>query len=424
MIMLRLLLLSLLLTVPGVRAPAQADPFEPSVTREESEWIRAAVATATTNATSAATQLAALRTDASSAAVDFTLGNLHFQAAQHESAAAAYQASLRKFPRFRAARVNLSRAQLLLGRNADAVTILQSLVADAQADADTYLLLGHVLQEQNAPVSAESAHRQALLLRAGDLEALLGLARALLPQDRPAESLALAGEILDRDPLRREVWVLKANSLLQLDRPADAAQALEAARRLGLADAEMLALLGDLHLDARRIDDALACYEKAFTGAAPSVPRLLRALEAFLLAGHPEAAARMNDRLAGLTLEPAQRLEWLRLAARLAVAQGRSDDALARLQELLREHPLDGRALLDLAALHQSADRLEDAVLACERAARIPDAQVEALVLHAQIEVRRARYAPAVDLLESAQALRPDDRVQRYLDQVRRLRDR
>ena len=49
--MLRLLLLSLLLTVPGVRAPAQADPFEPSVTREESEWIRAAVATATTEAT-------------------------------------------------------------------------------------------------------------------------------------------------------------------------------------------------------------------------------------------------------------------------------------------------------------------------------------------------------------------------------------
>ena len=89
MIMLRLLLLSLLLTVPGVRAPAQADPFEPSVTREESEWIRAAVATAATNATAAATQLAAHRTDASSAAVDFTLGNLHFQAAQHEPAAAA-----------------------------------------------------------------------------------------------------------------------------------------------------------------------------------------------------------------------------------------------------------------------------------------------------------------------------------------------
>ena len=399
---------------------------ETVVTREESDWIRAANSTATTNLTAAVAQLAALRTPSSSAALDFTLGNLHYQEGQFEPAAAAYAEALRKLPRFRAARVNLARVHLLRERPADAAEVLQSLVADGQGDADTFLLLGHALMARGAAVSAESAYRQALMMRAGDAEALTGLARALMPQSRPAESLALAAEILDREPLRREVWVLKCNSLLQLDRPADAANALESARRLGLADPGMLALLGDLHLEALRPDDALARYQEAFAGADPPVPRLLRAMEAFLQTGRPDSAAQMDARLAALDavkLSGDQRREWLRLRAGLALAQGKPAGAVEILQDLLREDPLDGRALLQLAGLHRAADRLEDAVIVCERAARIPAVQVDALVLQAQIEVQRSRYAPAVELLESAQALHPGERVQHYLEQVRRLRD-
>jgi hypothetical protein len=59
--------------------------------------------------------------------------------------------------------------------------------------------------------------------------------------------------------------------------------------------------------------------------------------------------------------------------------------------------------------------------MTCERAARIPGHEADTLVLHAQIEVERQRYARAAELLEAAQAFEQRPYVQRYLDQVRRM---
>ena len=46
---------------------------------------------------------------------------------------------------------------------------------------------------------------------------------------------------------------------------------------------------------------------------------------------------------------------------------------------------------------------------------------MRAKIAHAQFLVHRSQYAKAVPLLKSAQAKRPRDSVQRYLDQVVKL---
>lgn len=424
----RWLVLLVLFGASGVRAMAQSTPVpmvvEPTVSREESDLIGRVVALSATNRPAAITLLEEGRSTKSSAALDFTLGNLHFQGGTHDAAVKAYREALIKLPTFRAARVNLARLYLLGEKPEEALPVLREVATDGQADADTYLLLGHALLLTDALVSAETAYRQCLLLRPGDADALLGLARALLPQDRPQETLALARELLRRDPMRREWWGLQANALMAMDRPEEAARALESARRLDLADAEMLATLGDLHLNARRIEDAADLYRQSLAGiGTPPVDRTLRALEAFVSLRQAEAAERLIESLTErkAELNATQRRALQRMMADVALLGEDADTAMGLFNELLREDPLDGRTLLRLAGLHREAGRIEEAALALERAARLPDTQVDALIGNAQLEVQRQRYRRAQELLEAAQALDPSDEVQRYLDQVRRL---
>ena len=400
---------------------------EPTITREENDWIRAAAAVAATNPVEAVALMAPRCGPRASPALDFALGNFHFQAGAESNAATAYQRALEKMPKFRSARVNLARLYLLQEQTGDAMALLRGVTEDGQGDADTYLLLGHTLLLTENPLSAETAYRQSLLLRPRDPDAFLGLARALLPQERVEESLAVADELLQRRPYQREIRALRANALMRLERPEEAASALEAARRLDLADAEMLATLGDLHLNAQRYDDAVSAYEQAFASEASSVARQFRAMEGFLMSRQPAAADRLrlllDEALANIpdAFTEEQKRSLMRMKGDLALQQNEPEKARAHFEALLKLDPLDGRTLLRMGELHLQADRLEEAALVYERAARIAEVQADALVAHAQLEVQRERYAKAASLLEGAQALQPNERVGRYLAQVRRL---
>jgi tetratricopeptide (TPR) repeat protein len=409
--------------------PAPHEPHEPTVTREESAWLEEAASVAATNVTAAITALEARRGEQVSAAVDYVIGNLHYQAGNEEEARAAYKEALRKMPAFRSARVNLARLYLLGDEPQEAMPLLRDIAEEGTGDADTYLLLGHALLLTDAFVSAESAYRQSLMLRPRDMDALSGLLRALLPQGRVEEILSLTRELLELEPDRAELWSVQANALIELERYDEAAAALDSARRLGVADADMLATLGDLHLDGGRPEDAMAMYTLAFAGDQPSVSRMLRAAENFILLDEEEGAERMVLALEEIRRAEPSRVEGdayrtlLRIQGDLALLRGDDEQALDRFQALLREDPLNGRVLLRVADLYRVSDRLEEAVLMCERAARVSAVQREAYMLQGQIEVQREAYARAVPLLESAYALEASDTLLRYLEQVRRLRD-
>ncbi|AKJ64795.1 tetratricopeptide repeat protein [Kiritimatiella glycovorans] len=401
------------------------DPFEPTVTREESTLLNTAMRVAGTNVTQAIRMLQTKELPEASPALDFAIGNLHFQNERLDEAAAAYKAAIKKLPKFRSAIMNLGRVYLMQERTEDAITLYQQLVSDGQADADILLLLGHALLMENAPVSAESAYRQSLLLRPKHADAMLGMAKALMQQERYAEGLALVGEILQRDPANRELWSLRANAYLSMGKHTKATRTIEKARRLGCADAEMLATLGDLLLNQDQPEDALRAYEAAFTGDTPSIARMLRAIEGFLMVGDGQRASSMIAR-AESNLEPdtesvdeAQQIKLLRLKAELAQQEARFDDAMALCDDVLKLDPLDGRTMLVLAELQQDSGRLEDAAMTCERAARVKGYEADALIRHAQIEVARERYARAASLLEAAQTFENRPHVGRYLEQVR-----
>lgn len=101
---------------------------------------------------------------------------------------------------------------------AGAVAVFQTLMRSGQADADMLTLLGHALLLQEKPVSAEGAYRQALILRADDMDAMRGLTKCLIDQQEP------------RRPYREAATLLESAQAFG-ERP-DVARYLEQIRRL------------------------------------------------------------------------------------------------------------------------------------------------------------------------------------------------
>lgn len=405
----------------------KVNPFEPTVTKNESKLLNRAMTVATTNALQAVEILQTKDLNEASPAINFAIGNLYFQSEKYDEAVAAYKAALEKMPKFRSALMNLGRIYLLQDHPEKTIKVYQELVTDGQADADILLLLGHALLMENAPVSAETAYRQVLLLAPKRLDAMQGLAKSLMLQERFAEGLALVGEILETEPTNSELWTLRSNAYISMGKYDQAIRSIEKARRLKCASMEMLATLGDLLLNKNQPEDALRAYKLAFKNSKPSVDRMLRAIEGFLMVGDVSGASQMiadADKVKNSLPErfsDKNAVKLLRLKAELAQQKNENDKAIRLCNELLQLDPLDAKTMLILASLQQEAGQLEDAVMNCERAARVKGYEAEALIQQAQIEVQRERYAQAALLLESAQNFKNQAYVARYLEQIRRM---
>ena len=95
--------------------------------------------------------------------------------------------------------------------------------------------------------------------------------------------------------------------------------------------------------------------------------------------------------------------------------------AQRRLEEIIQKHPLDGEALLLSARLATEELDYARAALRFERAAKLPEFEVTALISHARMLVGAKDYQQASDLLERAQILSPQPRVARYLKAINNL---
>jgi len=406
-------------------ASAGPNPFEATVTPEEATLLKEAVEEFATDPEAAIERLERARDEEGSPAIDFALGNFYFQEERYEEAAAAYEAAIAKLPLFRRALNNLGRVHLIRDDARRAVETFQTLLRSGQADADMLVLLGHAHLLLDRPVSAENAYRQALTLRAEDTDAMRGLIKSLLEQHRTEEVVALSKELLAVNPTDGDIWALRANAELLADRSAAAVVTIESARRLGWARPELLATLGDLYLNRRQPREAVSAYEEAFAqDAGPSLDRLLRAAEGFLMLDALDGAQQLLETArereqATETLSQHVKRQWLE--AELASARGRFDRARELYQAIIREDPLHGEAILALAEWEIARGDPGRARLLFEQAARIEGYEARALAQRARMEVERGNYRQAVKLLESAQTFDPRPQVARYLQQVRRL---
>lgn len=365
-------------------------------------------------------------TPASSAAFDFTLGNIYFQQDNLDKAAAAYQRAIRKFPAFQRAHKNLGIVEVRAGRFAAGREALARAIELGASDGLTYGLLGVALAAEERFMAAETAFRQAMLLQPDVPDWKLGLARVMFRQNRFGEVVALADELIAKNPESADFYLLKAGALLGLKQPLKAAEIYEFLDLSGRAPASALYTLGDIYVNEGAWDLAADAYRRgAEKEGAAALERTLRNAEVLAARGASEAAAGLVDFARSRFSErlgDAERARLLRIEARLAVARGEEGEEYRRiLEELVRVDPLDGDALIRLGQWSARRGQLEQAVLYFERAASLERFEAEARLRHAQALVRNGRFQEAVPLLKRSQELRPREDVVRYLEQVERL---
>ncbi|MEZ5963582.1 MAG: tetratricopeptide repeat protein [Planctomycetota bacterium] len=364
------------------------------------------------------------RGPSASAAFDFARGQIHYQKDELEAAAAAYRAAVDKHPKFKRAWANLAQVQYRRGEFELAVPALTKVVEMGGADAITLGLLGVCEAKSENYVAAESAFRTAMMMDPRAVEWKLGLAESLFRQARYADAAALLQAMIAEYPDRADLWRLQGEAFAMSDQPTRAAENFEMVARLGAATGELYENLGLIYAKQGifdlAVDSYLAAVDKKPDGNLDPILRTARYLAG---SGALVDARRLVDGIEsrrGGNLLPDQRKEILRIRARLAAADGASEEEAQILTEIVELDPLDGDALILLGRYCGRKGDVEKAVFWFERAEGMEAFEAEAKLRHGELLARQGQYAQALPLLKRSHTLRPREDVLKYVEQVER----
>ncbi len=359
----------------------------------------------------------------SSAILSFALANLLVQEGEPEKAVEHFEVALAKFPDFRRAHRNLGWALAQLERYPEAARSLTRALQLGAHDAGVYGLLGHSYLSLGRNLLAESAYRSALLADPENHEWSMGMVRSLVARADYDQALSTLDDLLAGSPGSAGLWQLQARVALEKGDLDRAAVNYEMLRRMGEASAGDLKLLGDIYLSGDLAGMALPIYLEAIAkDGVGDIGLSLNAVEILVQRGAAEEAEQLIARIRELRQEgmgPGDEARLLRLESRLALAAGDTVRALDVLERIIDRNPMDGEALLlagDCYCLQGDPAR---ALIRFEMAARISG--FEAASWRKQVQqllVPQRKYPEALDLLERAQKLDPQDNWQKYYEEV------
>ena len=397
--------------------------IEPKVSRTEQQVLREASARAQNDLGEAVQYLSGKLKTESSAAIDFALATMQFQQGRLGGAVQGYGKAIKKFPNFLRARKNLGFVLIQQESFNEAAKHLAEALSLGEGDGITYTALGYCHLALERFVSAENAYRMAILRSPENKDARNGLVNCLLEMERQEEALSLLDELLAKDPENVFCRRARANALIALDKVELAAVALETLRRLDKLDPSGLLLLGDAYHNLELNELSLDAYQECLQRRGDlTVGRFMRVASILIDRGSYQAGFRYLDQIEQKFAEgmgEEDQLQLLALKAKIKLTTGQDEEAATLLKQILEKNPLDGKALLLLGTHSWKKGSHAEAAIHFERAEKVKEQEVEALIQHARMKVELREYDKAVELLERAQFLRPQDDVGRYLASVR-----
>ena len=399
--------------------------IEPRITKSEQFLLREVVAKSKNQLEEAIAYLEPKVDEKSSAAIDFALATMYYQAQRLSKSAQTYEKALQKFPSFLRARKNLGFVYLSLGNLEQASRSLAKAISLGDNDGVTYVALGYCHLSLGRYLAAENAYRMGILLFPESKDARNGLVNCLLSTSRYPEAVALLDELIERDPENDFCHYARASALQGMDREKEAAVALETLRRMGRLRTSALVTLGDLYHNLGLRATSLLRYEEALDNKEKlSLSQYVRVARILIQRGSYEqgfAYLRKIEQIFGQSFSAENRKEVLLLQAEVLKATGKRDAAVKLLRQIVEAHPLEGKALLLLGQHAWEEDDHAQASLFFERAAKVREWESQALIEHARMQVSVREYDEAIRLLQEVQAIDPQPRIDRYLQSVQNL---
>lgn len=376
-----------------------------------------------------------------SAAMVFVLGNLYFSADRQDEARRAFLEAIRRFPRFRRAHTNLGYLYISQNKVDEAMPMLQKAIELGESSPRAYGILGYCyLQNKNA-IAAENAYRQAYLLDPKNRDWKLGLAQALMQQEKMAEATSMLDTLIAENPGDRQLWLQQANALIAQDKKIDAAVNLEALRLKGLAGESELNLLGNLYMDQGEAQLALFAYLEAIEKAEKfDVSRALKSARILNDYGYPEKAEALVNRIeksSAKSLTSKEKTELELVKVRTARTAGNTARVGSLLESLKVADPANGEVIVELArhydgiAKEETDDDKRSAALVEAKTYFRLASENESVAYQAnlgmgQLLVREKQYSEGLPYIQRAVAIKTGDKssLEQYLSRVRRAADR
>jgi tetratricopeptide (TPR) repeat protein len=396
---------------------------EPEMTEEEYALYQKVVTMLSSNPEFALKLLEAMMSDKEppSPAFEFILGNAYYAAGQIEKSETNYLSSVRRYPTFLRAWVNLGILYYSSGRYGDAIPCFSKAVVLGDRDSTTFGLLGYCLQKQGDLVSAEMAYMQALSGDPSNVDWKEGLLAICIEGKQLTRAESLVKNLIKAQPTDTRYWLTYANILLSEGRKVEATVLLETAAGTGVANVEELSLLGDLYGEQKMVPEAADIYRRVLASS-PEMgeKKILHYAEVLISGGRLDDAERV---LGTMKPEDASRggVELLRTRADLLAAEKKWPEERRVLDQLLTIAPLDGQALVSLGRAYAAEDDVARATLAFEGAYRIQSSAYVASLELANIEVKNRHYAKCVEYLQKALSIEKTDAVEDYLTRIKTL---
>ncbi|MFC7339327.1 tetratricopeptide repeat protein [Haloferula chungangensis] len=374
-----------------------------------------------------------------SAAMVFVLGNLYFSADRSEEARRAFLEAIRRFPKFRRAHVNLGYLYISKEDFDKAMAHFQQAVSLGEGNPRVYGLLGYTYLLKQKPLAAENAYRQAYLLDPESRDWKLGLAQALIQQEKMEEASSMLGTLIEEYPEDRDLWLQQTNALLAQEKKMEAAVNLEVLRMKGLASESELTLLGNLYMDQEEPQLALFAYTAAMNKEEKlDVQRSLKAARILNDYGYPDKAEAFVMQIrakAGSSLSAEDETELELVEAKIARSAGDLERVGQVLEGLVKRDSMNGEVLTELgnhygtmAKSEENEERraklIVDAKTNLQLAAGIESSAYAGNLALGQLLVRERQYIQAMPALDKALELKPSESLKNYVSRVRRAADR
>lgn len=180
------------------------------------------------------------------------------------------------------ARFEEAQTLMLLGRNVEALRILEALLKEGVSTIEVILLRGHVLSALGEHVASQRSAERALEIDPKHAGAQRLLARALIEDRQEARALDVAEKLIEQHGHDSEAHRLRGRALVASGRHVESVYAFEKAVMYAPEDAESWFVLGRTLRLLRRFDAARDALTKARGFAKATRPELVGPIEALL----------------------------------------------------------------------------------------------------------------------------------------------
>lgn len=398
---------------------------EPKINEDEVELFQDLLELIKVQPAAAAARLKQEIDSNSSAAMVFVLGNLYLQSGDMALAQQYYQQAIDKFENYRRAHKNLGLVYFQQQQWDLALKHMTKAVELGDREGANYGRIGYCFLQQENYIAAENAYRDAIVQDSGKKDWKLGLAQALLAQNKTEEVLAMMHALLQEEPGNPQYWLFQVNAYLAADRLEEAAINLEILKAMGVASRQNLELLGNIYLRSNMPDQALGAFQEviridngtANKNIAMKSAGLFLQLQSFDNAAAMVTAIRQHYQS---SLSNEEELEILNMEAKIARANGEAERAAEILNTIVERDPTNGAALLELASYYAEQGDIARAEFKLEAAEKLEAYRFKALVQRAQMYAAERRFRDAIPLLREALRIKDDTRVENYLSRVER----